>query len=103
MRRGGMGFKDVRARVIDALESELYQNEEREDGDQKNLLAAREVTPGFVAMLLRRCSGDQYEARLHHADPDRLCHIFKPELRGERWYVKVYFQRSIAVFISVHR
>lgn len=97
-----MGFKDVRA-VIVALESGLYQHEERGDGDQKNLLEAREVTAGFVAMLLRRCSRDQYEARLHHADPDLLCHIFKPELRGERWYVKVYFRWSVAVFISVHR
>ncbi|HEX2078236.1 MAG TPA: hypothetical protein VHG08_11025 [Longimicrobium sp.] len=98
-----MGFKDARASVVAALRSGQYQHEEREDGDEKNLLDAREVTPDFVATLLLRCSGDQYQARQHHADPGLLCHIFRPQLWGERWYIKVYFQSSVAVFISVHR
>ena len=98
-----MGFKSARRMVLEALHAGRFQHEEREDGDDKNLLDAREVTVDFVAMLLLRCSGDQYEARQHHADPDLLCHIFKPDLWGERWYVKVYFRSSVAVFISVHR
>ena len=98
-----MGFKDVRARVIDALESGLYQHEGRDEQAQKNLLYSRKVTPEFVVGLLLRCSGDQYETRRHHFETQYLCHIFTPELGGERWYVKVFFRPSGAVFISVHR
>jgi hypothetical protein len=98
-----MGFRDVRARVIDALESGLYQHEERDEQEEKNLLHSREVTPEFVVKLLLRCSGDHYMTSRHHFEPRYLCHIFTPELRGEPWYVKVYFRSSNAVFISVHR
>ncbi|MBW3573084.1 MAG: hypothetical protein KY467_18465 [Gemmatimonadetes bacterium] len=92
-----MGFKDVRARVIDALESGRVQHERR------NLLYTNEVTRAFVVRLLRRCSGDQYEASKHYDNPQLVCHVFTPEVRGERWYVKVYFLVNDAVFISVHR
>jgi hypothetical protein len=98
-----MGFKDARAMVVAALQSGQFRHEQRADAAEKNLLDAGEVTAGFVADLLLRCSGIQYESSHHHSDPDLLCHIFKPELRGERWYVKVFILSSVAVFISVHR
>lgn len=98
-----MGFKDVRAKVIAALQSGDIRNEQRPDADEKNLLESDEVTTDFVVKLLLRCSGDQYETSLHHFDREVLCHVFTPYLGGERWYVKVYFQLSDAVFISVHR
>ena len=98
-----MGFKDARAMVIAALQAGQFRHEPRPNAKEKNLLDAGEVTAGFVAQLLLRCSGNQYEAGTHHVHADRVCHIFTPELRGERWYVKVYFRLSLAVFISVHQ
>ncbi|HEX5869407.1 MAG TPA: hypothetical protein VFY65_03265 [Longimicrobium sp.] len=98
-----MGFKDVRARVIQALQSGQYGHENRENQRKRNLLYAHDVTPEFVVDLLLRCSGDQYESSRHHLHPALTCHVFTPERRGERWYVKVYFLLDEAVFISVHR
>lgn len=97
-----MGFKEVRARVIEALLSGQFRHEDRENQREKNLLHAQEVTRGFVVDLLLRCSGDQYESSRHHLIPV-TCHVFTPERGGERWYVKVYFRPDEAVFISVHR
>lgn len=97
-----MGFKDVRMRVIEALRSELYQNEPRADINEKNLLYTEAVSPEFVIHLLRRCSGYQYETSSHHWIPDLICHVFTPDLWGVQWYVKVYLLAESVVFISVH-
>lgn len=97
-----MGFKDARARIIEALASGQFRHEARADADEKNLLDTRKVTAGFVVRLLLRCSGTEYEARAHHLNRELVCHIFTPELEGERWYVKVYFLERDIVFISVH-
>ncbi|HEX6369627.1 MAG TPA: hypothetical protein VF006_11975 [Longimicrobium sp.] len=89
--------------LIEALRNRRYEYEEREDLEEKNLLAANRVTPGFVIQLLWRCSGPEYESRKHHLYPHLLYHVFKPVLDGERWYVKAYLVSTRAVFISVHR
>jgi hypothetical protein len=98
-----MGFKDVRTLLIDALMAREYGFDDREDLAEKNLLATKQVTPGFVIRLLLRCGGLDYECRRHHVHPHLLIHVFKPVLDGERWYVKAYFLSSQAIFISVHR
>jgi hypothetical protein len=98
-----MSFKHVRDLLIDALESGRYQHENRKDMESKNLLAVGDVAPEFVARLLRRCPGGRYKATPHHWDASVLCHEFKPEMDGERWYVKAYFLSADAVFIGVHR
>jgi hypothetical protein len=98
-----MGFKDVRTLLVDALQSGEYGFEDRDDIDEKNLLAVNKVSPDFVVRLLLRCTGLQYDCRKHHFYPHVLCHVFTPVLDGERWYVKAYFLSSHAMFISVHR
>jgi hypothetical protein len=98
-----MGFKDVRALLVDALRSDQFGFEDREDIDEKNLLAAEKVTVEFVIRLLLRCDGHEYECRKHHTLPRVLVHVFTPLLGGERWYVKAYFLSSRAIFISIHR
>jgi hypothetical protein len=98
-----MGFKEARMLLIEALQSRQYGYEDREDLEEKNLLAAKQVTPGFVIQLLWRCSGLEYESRKHHLYPHLLCHVFKPVFDGERWYVKAFFVSTRAIFISVHR
>lgn len=97
-----MGFKAVQKLLVDALTSGRYQHEERADIETKNLLAAGDVTTDFVVRLIQMCKGPQYKASKHHWDDSIICHEFKPEVSGERWYVKAYFISADATFISVH-
>lgn len=98
-----MGFKEARRRLIEALQSGNIDFEKRPDFREKNLLFTGEVDAAFVIRLLRRCAGWEYSTSKHHFLKDTWCHIFTPQLRGQRWYVKAYFLTATAVFISVHR
>jgi hypothetical protein len=97
-----MGFKEIRALLIEALQSEQYDSEPRADIGDKNLLSTEEVTSEFVIRLLRRCAGWEYSTSRHHTQ-DVDCHIFTPSLGGQSWYIKVYLRNGWAVFISVHQ
>jgi hypothetical protein len=96
-----MGFKEARARLIEALRSDQYTHDERTGAEGKNLLASGAVTEEFVVRLLRRCAGWEYSTSRHHFR-DEDCHIFTPNVGGERWYVKAYWRNGLAVFVSVH-
>lgn len=96
-----MGFKEARALLIEALQSGRYTNDERADGEEKNLLASEAVTKEFVVRLLRRCAGWEYSTSRHHFR-DADCHIFTPTFGGEQWYIKAYWRGGLAVFVSVH-
>jgi hypothetical protein len=97
-----MGFKEVRAQLIEALQSDRVRNEARADAGDKNLLWAGIIDEDDVVRLLRRCTGWEYSTSRHHTlDVD--CHIFTPSMGDERWYIKAYLQNELAVFISVHR
>ena len=96
-----MGFKEVRALLIEALRAGDFISEPRPDVARKNLLYTRDVSPEFVAQLLLRCAGWEYSTSRHHFR-DVECHIFTPAMAGERWYVKAYFEPGRAVFIGVH-
>lgn len=96
-----MGFKEIRALLIAALQEGHFINELRPDAAQKNLLATRAVTKEFVIHLLRRCSGWEYSTSRHHSQ-EVDCHVFTPSAGGQRWYIKAYLRNEWAVFISVH-
>src|ERR1043165_2320306 len=97
-----MGFKEVRAQLIQALRSGDSIHEERSDIDEKNLLSGGAVDAAYVIRLLLRCAGWEYSTSRHHfLDVD--CHVFTPVMAGDRWYVKAYLEPGRAVFISVHR
>lgn len=96
-----MGFKEARAKLIEALRSDQYINDGRTDAQDKNLLASEAVTEAFVIRLLQRCAGWEYSTSRHHFR-DADCHIFTPSLGGERWYIKAYWMGDLAVFVSVH-
>lgn len=99
-----MGFKEARARLIEALQEDRYREEQRSDIRKKNLLYTGEVNADFVVRLLRRCDGWEYSASEHHFLKDTRCHAFTPYVGGERWYIKAYLlPDGVAVFISVHR
>lgn len=97
-----MGFKEVRAKLIQALLDDNIDYETRPDIGEKNLLCTGEVEGELVVRLLRRCAGWEYSTSRHHTQ-DLDCHIFTPVLGGERWYIKAYFRPDgVAMFISVH-
>ncbi|HEX6037431.1 hypothetical protein [Longimicrobium sp.] len=96
-----MGFKEYRALLIEALRSGAYLPEDRLDAREKNLLSAGTVDELFVIRLLQRCAGWEYSTSRHHFR-ETDCHIFTPTYGGERWYVKAYWHRGIAVVVSVH-
>lgn len=96
-----MGFKEIRALLIGALQSDHVISEPRPDAAEKNLLSTQEVTNEFVIHLLHRCAGWEYSTSKHHTQ-DVDCHVFTPSLGGQRWYIKAYLQSEWAVFISVH-
>lgn len=89
-----------------ALESGDFQHERRDTLSEKNLLAVGDVTETEVVKLLRRTRGDQYSSSGHDWDPGTTVHLFKPEVDGQRWYIKAYFldpAEKSAMFISVHK
>ncbi len=101
-----MGFRDAKIATVAALKSRDYVHESRPTQAEKNLLAIGDVSPEDVIRLVRRCRGGQYQESPHDADGTVAVHVFKPEVEGERWYVKVYFIGGFgttATFISVHR
>ena len=98
-----MGFRDVKAALVAALESGNYEHELREVQEEKNLLAVGDVSQAFVVELVRKTTGNEYSSSTHHAEVSVEVHVLRPMKDGTRWYVKAYFTPdSSAVFISVH-
>jgi hypothetical protein len=101
-----LGFTNAKAQALALLADGDIQHEIRDAMSEKNLLAIGDVTPEFVAGLMKRCRGHQYTSRPHDRDRATEVHIFKPlERLSERaitWYIKLYFQEGV-IFISVHR
>lgn len=96
-----MGFKEIRALLIEALLDDRIEHETRAEIEDKNLLSTGEVTSELVVRLLRRCAGWEYSTSRHHTQ-NVDCHIFTPRMGGECWYIKAYLQNEQVVFISVH-
>ena len=92
------GFIAVRQAVIAALSSGKYLSEEREDIDEKNLLAVGEVTAETLVAALKRCSGRDHACSAHH----RLVNVRVHVIRAGGWYIKFYFLEPDTWFISVH-
>lgn len=95
-----MGFKEVKHTVIKALAEGTFSHEPRAGSiDEKNKLATGEVTPEFVAGLIKRSKGADYSCSPHHKAPAIEVHV----IEKNDWYVKFYFLEPDTVFISVHR
>lgn len=101
-----MGLKSARRALIAALKAGDFQHESRDALKEKNLLAVGDVTEDEVISLLQKTRGDQYGSSNHDWDAETIVHVFKPEVDGERWYIKAYFldpEDRSAMFISVHK
>jgi len=99
-----MSFDAYRGLLVEKLASGEFSHEPREAMEEKNLLAVGEVSAAMVAKLLRRCTPQQYATGQHHKLPRVVVHVFRPlDVDGAGWYIKAYFLRGGATFISVHR
>ena len=94
-----MGFTEVKDTVIKALAAGTYDHEPRAGAiDEKHKLATGEMTPEFVANLIKRSTGADYSCSPHHKAQDIEVHV----ITKNGWYVKFYFLEPDTVFISVH-
>ena len=103
-----MGFTAAKAAVVAALHEGNFEHEARDALAEKNLLAVGDVDANEVAALVFRTRSEDYGESPHHWDQSVVVHTFRPTVRGERWYIKVYFVEidrddRPAMFISVHR
>ena len=97
-----MGFKQVKAEVIECLNSGRVRHEERGDINIKNLLSTGAVTPEEVAELIGKARGGDYECSPHHFDRKIPVHWVSVRHEEVAWYIKWYFLEPNTVFISVH-
>jgi hypothetical protein len=97
-----MGFKDVKANILDCLKRGYVSHEQRGDIDIKNLLAIGQVSLDDVAGVIARARGDTYSSSPHHFDASIEVHVVKTNHGGQSWYIKWYFVEPNSVFISVH-
>ncbi len=93
-----MGWKQVKADVLQALASGSFLHESRDAIDDKNLLAVGAVTPDEVSKIVRKCNGTHHSSSPHHREPAIEVHV----LRHSGWYIKFYFVDPDTIFISVH-
>ncbi len=92
------GYKKARQKIIQALSDQNYQFAERNNIDEKNLLATGDVSPEDVIKLIKKSSGKHHTKSPHHRIPSVSTHIIKID----GWYIKFYFIDPDAFFISVH-
>ena len=97
-----MGFKAVKAKILDCLARGDISHEQRGDIDIKNLLAIGQVSASEVAEILGRARGDSYSSSPHHLVTSIDVHVVKTRHAGQDWYIKWYFVDPDSVFISVH-
>ena len=93
---------------MEALREGNFEHEARDALAEKNLLAVGDVRANEVAALVLKARAEDYRESPHHWDQSVVVHTFTPTVRGERWYIKVYFVEidrddRKAMFISVHR
>lgn len=94
-----MGYKNVKKKVLEALELRAFSHQARDDIDVKNLLQVGDITPEEVIGLIKSSSGTDHSSSDHHLIKGVEVHIIK----CKKWYIKFYFVDSDTVFISVRQ
>lgn len=95
-----MGFKEIKSKVIVALQTGNYQHQARGGAiDEKNLLQSGVVTAQELIGFLSRCNSYHCRSSPHHQIPEIEVHV----IRKDAWYVKFYFIDPDTFFISVHQ
>lgn len=97
-----MGFKEVKKKVIECLNSGNITHEARSNIDVKNLLSTGAMSSDEVIKILASSRGDSYSTSPHDYDSSVDVHIIKTRVLGVNWYIKWYFAEPDCVVISVH-
>jgi len=97
-----MGFKVVKKRILECLNSGSILHAERNNIDIKNLLATGAVSIAEVATIIGGTRGNCYSCSPHHYDSNVDVHVLETTISGVDWYIKWYFSDPNSVFISVH-
>lgn len=98
-----MGFSEEKCWLLVVLEAGEIVHDFRGLDSDKNWLSDGRVSIEEACALVALTRGDQSESKPHHERTDLVVWIFKPVLKGKRWYIK--FQRTAqgrAKFISFH-
>lgn len=74
-----MGLDEVRAMLINAIQTDRFLHADRTEMQGKNLLYAEVVDPEFVIRLIQRCKGWEYSTSRHHFLVNTWCHTFTPQ------------------------
>lgn len=98
-----MGFSEEKCWLLVVLEAGEIVHDFRGLDSDKNWLSDGRLNIEEACALVALTRGDQSESRPHHDKADLTVWIFKPVLKGKRWYIK--FQRTAqgrAKFLSFH-
>ena len=98
-----LGFRRALAQLLEALDSGAFGFPIEEVRAGKNLLQTGELSRDDLVRILKRCRGPDYSESPHHWAPEIVCHVFKPTVEGNRWYVNCCFIGQDTLVISVHR
>ena len=93
-----MGFKEAKKNILSALGEGNFEHEARVDIDAKNMLATGEVSVDELCAVIKKCNGNDHSSGPHHMAKSVTVHV----LKKSGWYIKFYFLKPDAVFISVH-
>jgi hypothetical protein len=80
------------------LREETFQHEARNAQAERNLLATKAIELEEAISLVESTRGNQARSSPHHADPNILVWVFRPQ----DWYIKFYLV-DVVWFISFHR
>jgi len=83
-----MGFKEIKNKVIDLLNTGYVLHEQRGDIDIKNLLSTGAISVNEVTNIIGQAKGHDYSCSPHLFDANIDVHILKTKFSSCNWYIK---------------
>lgn len=97
-----MGFKDIKKKVLNCLDTGHILHEERGNINIKNLLSTGKISVEEVINIIGSSRGNSYTSSPHHFDSKVTVHVINTLYSGQKWYIKWYFVDPDSIFISIH-
>lgn len=99
-----MGFTEDKGRMLEALSEGRVIHEERSYQEEKNLLAAGQISEDEAVTILRSVRGTHAHPSKHHYDAGQKIWIMTATVASVTWYIKAYLRREEdrVVFLSFH-
>jgi hypothetical protein len=97
-----MGFKEDKARILEALRLGRVLHEDRTAQEDKNLLDSGSVSLDEALRIIGATRGLQAASSPHHLDLQVRVWILKPTHQGVSWYIKCYLDGDKLWVLSFH-